>query len=1451
MVNNLYSTSESGAPALTLAQLVAAYLPENSVVELINFTLNNHSDQPFYPRSREFEAVAMLVDITGFTPLCEALAKKGDEGAEQVSELINSFFTQALRLVRQQGGVIAKFGGDAFNAFFERQPQESWDLASGRALHTAFALQKLIESYEGLRLPGKPGEEEQIFRLYAKVGLGAGTILTFGVGQPDTYRDFQMVGAPFNQAAEAEHKANRGEVVVHNSLLNRLENIRDYLQLGEQRETCYELRAFEAPPPPSLSAEFGLTDLPLDILDYFIAQAAPFVPQAVYKRLKLGYQSLPGEHRRVASLFVNFRGFAWMEDPTAPDNFDAYYCAVLEVVQHYGGHLSRISSGDKGDLLHIMFGAPVSHEDDEARALRCALALQEVAQSFGCIAAQKIGLSSGSVFAGEIGSPHRHEYTIMGDTVNLSARLMQMATDWTVLLDTATAARLRSQFEFATPRPVRLKGKQGFVEVCEVLQANQPNQAGKDPATLTPIYGRDLELGLATAASYEALAGQSRVLAISGEPGIGKSFLVAKIAERWEAAGGRACRVTTLNHERGAFKLWAKWLTELLGLDSSADLATRQYQLFQAVKEAAPELVRWLPLWGELLDLVGSEISVLRYLDGATRQQRLVEYTPQLIAALAQRQPLMLVCDDFQWADSASIELLDKVMPRLKDTPLLLCVAYRSEEPPRTGLLELQQCLELALSALSLEASQEFIRTSLSDKTVNESERLRFVSQVNEMTGGNPFFIEELLSTLRAENLLDAAIKGAGSSTPLSYNLHSLIMARLDALESWLREVVLAASVVGGEFSEETIRPLLPPVVAQSLNNQDSSPLRQLHELDLLKPVRDNPNQAGVYSFRHALIQQVAYDSLPFARRRILHEEIALFFETRPERDNRLERLAYHYERSNNDLKAIYYLARSAERSSRLFANQEALQQYQSALKKALRLEVPADPGLADLLRALGDVQAQMADFPAALESYVQALEKTTDRLERVRLEQRRAEVLIRATRFDESLEAISQAEMELEEIRATNPPTNYLNKVKIAWAQLAELYSTILNRQGNYEAARLIAEDGLHLLQGRVSRKEEAILAKVKLYQALVSIYAVLRQLPEAQQAVSQGLRQARRLKDPVLEGQLQTRLAILYMQSGRYRRATPLFEKAQPIVEKTGSKDHLAYVLLPGGENLLMWGKLERAQQWLERGLQLAEEAESAFLICSAHYLLGRVAKEIGQWQKALEHYSKSSKMAQELGLWGRVPEYLSREGELLSLLGQHAQAEQLIRQALECSETYNLPVSARYFYFRPILAQIYLNQGAFGQALECLQESKQNFTGKHELNELYLWVHIGEYFALSTLNGQGSNALGSGTEILEQAKHTLSHLKTVEMRLLLPEAYRILGLLEWSLGRAAEAQLYFKQGLKHARKSAQALDIARLLYCRGEALGQGRQASRDKKEGLAIYQGLGLPPELQGLR
>ncbi|HEY1016837.1 MAG TPA: amino acid adenylation domain-containing protein [Herpetosiphonaceae bacterium] len=875
--------------------------------------------------------------------------------------------------------------------------------------------------------------------------------------------------------------------------------------------------------------------------------------------------------------------------------------------------------------------------------------------------------------------------------------------------------------------------------------------------------------------------------------------------------GGRRCQAAAAHYERGAFRIWSVWLSDLFGLvasDSPADRAAHFRDQFAAL---LPELIDWAPLWAELMSLDLGDSPLIRALDRPTRRQRLADLTPRLLLAWAARQPLLLLLDDAHWADQASLELLEQVIPALAPAPVAICLGYRTAEapawrrPPESRSLPVWR--ELALAPLPPAATERLILGAIAADGLGVEQRERFLAAVNKLTGGNPFFIEELANLLRSSPLLEQIMRGGAPAELLSHNIQSLVMGRLDGLDDQLREVVLAAAVVGGQVSAAIIAPLVPPAVAAALRGAD--PLSALVELDLLRPEEQaGAGSAPAYRFRHALLQQVAYESLPFARRRALHEVVGDFLERQAggAEDAELARLAFHFERSTNDGKAVRYLARAAARAARLFANDDAIQQYRTALQRAER-SGDALPRPAELLRELGDVHAQVADFEAALEVFGAALERIPpgEQFERARLLRRRAEVLVRAARFEEALAELIRTEEALAQGENADRSRAAARRISLARAQVAELRSTMLHRQSRFEEALARADEGLRLLDGRGGGEALIALTKIKLHQAVAAAAVTTGQPGRAEAALQRANSLTRQQRDLLTEGQLTLRMAILAMQQDNFRRAISFFQRALAMIERTGARDRLAYALLPGGQAFLYGGDYRRASDWLARGLELAQAVGAPYLVCSGFTLLAMADLVLGRWDQALANFDEAIAIARRYELRDRLIEATCRQSEIVAARGAAGQAEAALREALELAGAYHL--DGLVASVRRAQAKLCYNDGRFAEAAEHLRA----IAGPAEDDFLI----IGECWAQATLAGQPAFDPG---DTAAQARRALQFYQQHRVGFMLIGAFRINGLIAWAGGDEAAALELFGQGLRWARRTGHQPELARLLQARG---------------------------------
>ena len=369
-------------------------------------------------QTQSMQAATLFADMSGFTAMSEELASDGPRGAEELNRVLLVTFTAMIDVIHEMGGAVSHFYGDAMSVYF---PDEDGQAAL-RALSCARQMQQLMLTSFGRVVTNRPPEKSPFFDLTIKIGMGYGRCQVLVIGDPNGSMEFVLTGTAVDEAAEAEKFAQSGDVIASQTILQQagFTASEKYSRFDEQ------LPSVQPRPILNWSEYDELAMLRL------IAATSPFVPAALHSRLTETGSSEMAEHRPVTSLFVQFSFVGDDDDSSAIETAEmgrqlqAYYEWANNIVDRYGlenGRVNRVLTGDKGNQLHIMFGAPIA-PDAPDQALRCALALLREKPDF--IASQKVGLAVGKVFAGPVGSESRREYTVVGDVVNLSARLMQV-----------------------------------------------------------------------------------------------------------------------------------------------------------------------------------------------------------------------------------------------------------------------------------------------------------------------------------------------------------------------------------------------------------------------------------------------------------------------------------------------------------------------------------------------------------------------------------------------------------------------------------------------------------------------------------------------------------------------------------------------------------------------------------------------------------------------------------------------------------------------------------------------------------------------------------------------------------------------------------------------------------------------------------------------------------------
>jgi class 3 adenylate cyclase len=611
-------------------------------------------------------------------------------------------------------------------------------------------------------------------------------------------------------------------------------------------------------------------------------------------------------------LFADLSGFTALSERTDPEEIrsmvDRCMCVMGEVVERFGGSVDQVI----GDALMAVFGAPVAHEDDAARAVRAALEIQrrasENAEEF-CGLCVRVGVNSGEVIFARVGPEARRELTVMGDAVNTAARLQAAAPAEGVLVGEQTHAATAREIEYEALAPVHAKGK------SEPLRAWLARSATAAPAerlvSNAPFVGRDTEMELLGRAWARASSErQPQLVTVVGSPGIGKTRLSIELAGRIEGEGGRVLRGRSLPYgERDAYGALALVIKDACGIFASdpapvalAKLAERLRALF-ADEEASS---------------VASHLSIVARLteDEVKQREGLFASVRRFLEAIAREQPTLLVLEDLQWADPSLLELVSSLVVRLTDAPLLMLALARGEfldEQPNWA--RLPRHLTVQLDALGSAHVNDLVRLLLPLTRDGAS----IATRVERAAGGNPLLIEELTAWLSEG--------GASEPADLPTNVKTMIAARLDRLPGPERQLLLSASVIGDVFWQGSLEALGTPGNVAEL----------LHSLEVRDLIRRMPESRiegdQELSFKHGLIQEVAYSTLPLAARRQRHEQAARFIEgAAGDRSAYAASLAHHWRCAGDGPRAADYLLTAAEQAGRGWAQHEAIDLCNQAL---------------------------------------------------------------------------------------------------------------------------------------------------------------------------------------------------------------------------------------------------------------------------------------------------------------------------------------------------------------------------------------------------------------------------------------------------------------------------------------------------------------------------------------
>jgi class 3 adenylate cyclase/tetratricopeptide (TPR) repeat protein len=1139
------------------------------------------------PRARTIEGSLVSVDISGFTALAERLSVKGRVGAEELVQRISGCFDLLIEAAERHGGDVLKFRGDALLLFFRE------DRHAQRAAGAASDMQWTIESIDS---------EDVELRMSA--GVHTGECHFFLTETP--HRELLVAGPGATRVFELEDLASATEIVLSAETAAAV----DPEWLGDEREGARLMNRLEpgastVPPPPDVTGE----------------RLDEYVPGPL--RAHLAVSSGEAEHRQVTVAFVKLGGTDELIAAEGPDELlariDTLAAAAGDACTRYG--LTWLESDiDVGAVkLYLTGGAPSSSGQDEEGMLR---ALREIVSTEVGLPI-RAGVNRGHVFTGDIGSSNRRAYAVMGDAVNLAARLTARAQPGDIL---ATPEVLdRANTVYATEKePLLVKGKERAVTAHHVGDAVGTRDEAEVDAT--PIVGREPELELLQDAVNAARMRELRIVVFAGEPGIGKSRLVRELRTlalgftQLTAAGEQYASSTP-------FFAWRNLLRQLAGITSDSSREQAGAQLTPFVTGVMPDLAPWLPLLAIPFDADALPTPEADALDPAASREKLFE-TVEAFLERVLMMPTLLVVEDAHWLDDSSRSLLLHLTRMKAARPWLVCVTTRPVAEPAVHLEGPGQRLDL--EPLEVGRAAE-LALSMANEVALSSELL---AALTERSGGNPLFVRELVKAARAGDKLET----------LPESIESLLTTRIDTLDPENRMLLRYAAVVGPTFELDFVAEILEEEIPDA-----ADPARW-------EWLREFVGYAGdmTYAFRHDLIRATAYEGLSYKRRRDIHGRVARALE---ERGDDATLLSLHFFEAGKHDKAWTYAVEAGDRAQATFANVVAAELYDRAIAASDNLPELAPADVARVLEALGDVCERFASFDRGFAALARARDLIGEAspLHDARLLAKQAALDEHIGRHDKGLEACAQALARLEDADAGPERESVRARIKL------NIGGIHYRRTNNEEAIRWLEAAAEHAN----SAGDRSTLAHA--YYLLDAAHSDF--------GSSDGLRYLE-LARPIFEelgdlrglGVVLSNLGIHAYYEGRWEESLAYYRESRDAKERSGDVIGAVIQVNNEAEILSDQGLTFDAAPLFEEMLRVSRASGWSFGEAAALSNLARAASRAGSFEKAHEYFDQALAAFEALSSERFIVEAKARRAECFVYEGRYQEA---LEVATECRE------------------------------------------------------------------------------------------------------------------------------------------------------------------------------------
>ncbi len=895
----------------------------------------------------EFQATTMFIDIAGFTWMTQALMDNGKEGAEVLAYVINKVFTPAIATIYAHGGFVSSFSGDAFTAIFP-----------GDSVPVVQALSAAVRLRESFREKAERQTRFGSFDLSVRIGLSHGDV-SWGIIQHYSQNSYYFGGGAIMHSIESEQNAVTGEVIVDQRILSQISGIQ-----GEEVTCKHKNLDFHtllsAPVTISIMSETEVAEFPLSLQRMFIPDEVLSLPGG-------------GEFRDIVSCFISFDERGCLERGVAK---------VITQVNRFGGYFNKIDFSSNGGMMLVLFGAPVNPGNLYNRALNFAIAVRDIPEL-----TVRIGLTYGTAFTGFIGSELCSEYTALGSVVNLSARFIQKKKQAVIYLDKYICKQSHFGYEIRELKPLTFKGFTGKIPLYRLIGKKRVTQSSFSSGGLVD---RNSELNQLTELIQPLRQGKfGGIVYVYGSPGIGKSRLVDELIQQQRIRVAvmqtdsilrkplnpfiyffsnyfKSSQSSSHDEKKANFKkLYQKLIHKIENLPEPYPATVDRLSL-------SMELDRIESIIGALLGFFwnGSIYDLIDPLDRTAATELAVK---EFFKALSLIEPVIVLIEDIQWLDSASLAVFKALTRRIDNHPLIILACSRFNDDgskPKLNVDEGIHSISMILKNLSASATKELIVDRLGKMVDDE-----LAAYIHFRTEGNPFYTEQFCLYLQESGIIEVRngifhLLQDSHDIPSSINM--ILIARIDRLSADLKETVQIASVLGREFEVKLLSTLLKLMeTSRELEcaEIDSLIIRAEHQ-GIWSPLTEIR-----YIFKHALLRDAVYDMQLRTRLRSIHKLAGdAIAEHNPDEETTFADCAFHYEQAGDWENARKYCTSNGVYLMESVRYDEALIYHLKALSICQSELGEKHPDTASAYSYVGDVYSVKGNYDKAMDCHNRAL---------------------------------------------------------------------------------------------------------------------------------------------------------------------------------------------------------------------------------------------------------------------------------------------------------------------------------------------------------------------------------------------------------------------------------------------------------------------------------------------